>query len=105
MYDKDAVQIEIEVAFVAPGSQFLIALSLAAGATVADAIKASSLQVTFPQYCFERLATGIWGRRAARDQALQDGDRVEVYRALERDPMDARRLRASGSVPGRGESR
>ena len=105
MSEKNAVEIEVEVAFVAPESQFLIALSLAAGATVADALKASSLQVTFPQYCFETLATGIWGRRAEREQALKDGDRVEVYRALERDPMDARRLRASGSVPGRGESR
>lgn len=105
MNDKNAAEIEIEVAFATPETQFLASLSLAAGATLADAIKASALEATFPQYCFDAFATGIWGHEAAREQTLKDGDRVEVYRALECDPMEARRLRALGSVPGRGESR
>jgi len=37
---------------------------------------------------------GIWGRRRAIDAALADGDRVEVWRPLQVEPMDARRARA-----------
>jgi putative ubiquitin-RnfH superfamily antitoxin RatB of RatAB toxin-antitoxin module len=49
----------------------------------------------------ERLATGeltagIWGRAALPTQVLEDGDRVELYRALRVDPKVARRERFKG---------
>ncbi|MGI9272525.1 MAG: RnfH family protein [Woeseiaceae bacterium] len=88
--------ISVEVVFVAPKSESLIALQLENGATVADAVAASELQAVHPAYRFAEMATGVWGQRVARDHLLKDGDRVEIYRELERDPMDARRLRALG---------
>jgi putative ubiquitin-RnfH superfamily antitoxin RatB of RatAB toxin-antitoxin module len=91
-----ANRIDVEVVFATCEAQELIALSLPAGATLADAIRASELAIVFPQYPIEQMATGIWGQRATHEQLLQNGDRVEVYRELERDPMEARRLRASG---------
>ena len=39
-------------------------------------------------------AVGIWGRAAALDAPLADGDRVEIYRPLAMDPKEARRRRA-----------
>ncbi len=53
---------------------------------------------------------GIFGRPAGRDQPLNDGDRIEIYRPLAVDPKAARRARAkqrrkpirSASTPIRG---
>lgn len=105
MAANDPNYIEVEVAFATPQSQSLCRLSLDAGATVDDAIHAAQLQASFPEYRIADLATGIWGKLAAREQRLKSGDRVEVYRELERDPMEARRIRALGSVPGPSGSR
>jgi uncharacterized protein len=44
----------------------------------------------------DALSCGIWGRRCDMGQALRDGDRVEIYRALAVDPKEARRLRYKG---------
>jgi putative ubiquitin-RnfH superfamily antitoxin RatB of RatAB toxin-antitoxin module len=37
---------------------------------------------------------GIFGRLTRTDHALQDGDRIEIYRPLVVDPKAARRARA-----------
>jgi putative ubiquitin-RnfH superfamily antitoxin RatB of RatAB toxin-antitoxin module len=65
-------------------------LSLVAGSTLADAVRASGLFEGPPP---EGLAFGIWGRRQHLSTALRDGDRVEIYRALTVDPKEARRMR------------
>lgn len=97
--------IKIEIAFASRDDQVLLALSVDAGATVADAIRAANLEAIFPQYRFADMAIGIWGQRVALEQRLKNGDRVEIYRELERDPMDARRLRALDSIPDPSGSR
>ena len=38
-------------------------------------------------------AVGVFGKRVALDQALREGDRVEIYRPLAVDPKEARRRR------------
>jgi putative ubiquitin-RnfH superfamily antitoxin RatB of RatAB toxin-antitoxin module len=85
----------VEIVFITAESESLLALHLEAGATVADAIAASALQKDHPQYDLSNKPTGIWGQPVSRDTLLKDGDRVEIYRELARDPMEARRLRAS----------
>ena len=40
------------------------------------------------------MTLGIRGRAASLEQPLRDRDRVELYRPLQVDPMQARRLRA-----------
>jgi putative ubiquitin-RnfH superfamily antitoxin RatB of RatAB toxin-antitoxin module len=37
---------------------------------------------------------GIFSRRVAADYPVEPGDRVEIYRPLDLDPMEARRKRA-----------
>jgi len=39
-------------------------------------------------------ALGIFGRLTRTDHALQEGDRIEIYRPLAADPKVARRARA-----------
>ncbi len=63
-------------------------LQLQPGATVADALRACGLQLQRGQ-----LACGIWGRAAAPNEVLCDGDRVECCRPLVVDPKLARRAR------------
>jgi putative ubiquitin-RnfH superfamily antitoxin RatB of RatAB toxin-antitoxin module len=85
---------QVEVAFALPERQFLQSVELADGGTVADAIARSELAQAFPEIEIEQLQTGVWGRLAERNHVLVDGDRVELYRPLEMDPREARRLKA-----------
>ena len=70
-----------------------VALLLESGATVAEALRCSGLPEQFPEVVSGGLALGIWGKKAAPDQVLQDLDRVEIYRPLKVDPKVARRTR------------
>jgi hypothetical protein len=98
-------KISVGVVFATPEAQSLIELELLPGATVADAIAASGLADEYPGYALNALPVGIWGRLTEAGQALQDGDRVEIYRQLPIDPMEARRLKASEPGPDPRESR
>ena len=79
----------IEVVYAEPRQAQAVRLQLPAGATLRAAIAASGFALKEKNHAF-----GIFGRRAALDQPLADGDRVEIYRALAIDPKEARRRRA-----------
>jgi putative ubiquitin-RnfH superfamily antitoxin RatB of RatAB toxin-antitoxin module len=81
--------IHVEIAGAPGGLDGLVALSLPAGARIADALAALGLEAS------DAAGLGVWGRRAAPDTTLEDGDRIECYRALQVDPKAARRTRAS----------
>jgi len=86
--------IEVEVAYATPERQEIVIVSLAAGASVAEAINASGLRQKFPELGLGELAVGLFAKPSQMDQALAPGDRVEIYRPLLNDPKDARRQRA-----------
>lgn len=86
-----AEEIRVEVVIALAQRQQLVSVTLQQGACVADAIAASGLIKQFDNVDFEKCPVGIWGRVAGRDSPVHDGDRVEVYRALTRDPREARR--------------
>ena len=65
---------------------------LPAGATLRDAVLAAG-------FSMEGMKAGIFGALAGPGTALNDGDRVELYRPLAIDPKEARRRRAAA---GRG---
>ena len=99
--------INVEVVFAEPDKQRLIELEVEEGATVGQVIAVSGIASRFRNVDLEALPVGIWGTVVDRDATVRDGDRVELYRPLEMDPREARRLRARGQapVPDRGESR
>ena len=70
------------------------ALDVEEGATVAQAIRGSGIERQFPEVDMSALQVGIWGRPVDRSRVLRQGDRVEIYRPLETDPREARRLKA-----------
>jgi putative ubiquitin-RnfH superfamily antitoxin RatB of RatAB toxin-antitoxin module len=74
----------------APGHAEERVLRLPAGATIADAIDAWRRE-TGSTMAAEQV--GVWGRQQPPATLLADGDRVEIYRPLLIDPMEARRLR------------
>ena len=84
----------IEVVLAMPEKQELVALDLAAGATVADAIEQSGIVALFEGFELDASKVGIFGQKIALTQALRDGDRVEIYRPLLVDPKEVRRQRA-----------
>lgn len=88
------MSLTIELAF-SPAARTvqLQALTLPDGSTVADALQAAGMS---PMVATQTLGVGVWGRPRRLDEALQDGDRVEVWRALQVDPKEARRLRHKG---------
>lgn len=74
-------------------------LSVAEGASLVDALHGSGMLVRHG-LTVDQLVTGVWGRRQTLSQVLREGDRVEVYRPLQCDPKEARRLRYR-QTPGR----
>jgi putative ubiquitin-RnfH superfamily antitoxin RatB of RatAB toxin-antitoxin module len=94
-------KIEVEVVFALAERQELVALAIAAGATVAEAIDQSGIAKRFPEQDLSACTPGIWGRVADSNQVLQGGDRVEIYRPLNIDPRETRRqLAAEGKSMG-----
>ena len=84
----------VEVVFALPERQVLKTVQMPEGASVAEAIAESGVARQFPDVDFAPLQAGIWGKLVERDHVLTDGDRVEIYRPLEMDPREARRLKA-----------
>lgn len=82
---------KVEVAFALPERQVLVAIELADGATIAEALERSGLARQYPAENIESLPVGVWGRVTDRAHVLSDGDRVEIYRPLQIDPREARR--------------
>jgi putative ubiquitin-RnfH superfamily antitoxin RatB of RatAB toxin-antitoxin module len=68
-------------------------LMLPAGATVRDALNHSGLLQRHAEIDMAAPRIGIWGKLHALDHVLRDRDRVEIYRPLQVDPKEARRLR------------
>jgi putative ubiquitin-RnfH superfamily antitoxin RatB of RatAB toxin-antitoxin module len=69
-------------------------LQLAPETTLSDAVLASDLPQRFPDLDWRHAMTpGIWGKAVEWDQALKDGDRIELCRPLKVDPKVARRER------------
>ncbi len=89
-----AERLRIEVVFATPERQVLIDIEVAPGTTAAEAVHSSGVLDGFDDIDAEVLALGVWGKRVDDDYVVAAGDRVEVYRPLQVDPMDARRQRA-----------
>ncbi|HEU0277954.1 MAG TPA: RnfH family protein [Rhodanobacteraceae bacterium] len=92
MPDPDTIR--VTVIYAEPQRVFTAAVVLAASATVADAIVASGLREVRPDVQVDPMRVGIFARKVAPQTRLRDGDRVEIYRPLKLDPMEARRRRA-----------
>jgi putative ubiquitin-RnfH superfamily antitoxin RatB of RatAB toxin-antitoxin module len=87
----------VEVAYAGVDGQTVCRVGLRQGSSVMDAIEASGIADVLPEGRIPHDRLGVFGRKVPPHQLLRDGDRVEIYRPLVFDPMDARRRRARGN--------
>jgi len=87
--------IKIRIAYALPQRQFVQEIEFDRPVTVAEALKQSRVFEEFGELQLEEVSVGIFSRPVSMDAELGDGDRVEIYRPLEVDPKEARRLRAA----------
>ena len=90
---------KVLVALALPGHQEVLELELPEGSRVCDALAASALGERFPALDIAQLRTGIWSRPCGLQEALREGDRVELYRPLVADAKQMRRTRARDKAP------
>ncbi len=93
--------VDVEVAFATPDKQLIIPVKLEQGASVQQAIDGSGMLNQFPEIDLTRLNVGVFGKGCDLEKTVEQGDRIEIYRPLTQNPMDARRNRAvAGKSPG-----
>jgi putative ubiquitin-RnfH superfamily antitoxin RatB of RatAB toxin-antitoxin module len=92
----------VQVVYATTRCQEIIEVELPAGSTVEDAIRRSGILARFREIDLTRDRIGIYGEFVRLQDAVQDGDRIEIYRPLQADPKDIRRARA-GKRPGRSK--
>ena len=99
------MNISIVMAF--PTRQQVLQLDVDATCTARQAVDlaiAAGLDTTDDGFNVDQAPLGVFGERVADDAQLSAGDRVEIYRPLQQDPMELRRQRAAseaGRLPKR----
>ena len=77
-----------------------------AGTTARRALQMSGMAGFFAGLDMDSCPLGVFGREVSDGQVLIEGDRVEVYRPLPKDPREQRReLASKGMNMGRRDSR
>jgi len=84
----------VEVVYADAARQHCVSVELGPGASIADAVAAAGDTTGFPAIEAGDIRVGIFGKLAAPETPLHEGDRVEIYRPLLVDPKQARRRRA-----------
>ncbi len=88
--------INIEVAYALKAQQKVVSLTVSPGTSARKAALLSQLDRMFPELALSTVPLGVYGERVSDDYIVVEGDRLELYRPLLLDPMEARRRRAAG---------
>ena len=86
-----ADEIAIEVSYALPGAQRVLSLRVPAGCAARRAVELSCMNALFPEIDPSRCPLGVFGTPVTDEYRLADGERLEIYRPLENDPLEARR--------------
>lgn len=84
------------VAYATREREHLWRVELPAGASIAEALIAARAEAgpeAGAEIPWDSAAVGIFGEPRARNAPCADGDRIELYRPLRRDPRERRRER------------
>jgi uncharacterized protein len=88
--------ISVEVAYALPKKQLIKALEVPRGTSAIEAVRLSGIDADFEELSLDQsLQLGIFGKVVKGEQALQAGERVEIYRPLQVDPKEVRKRRAA----------
>ena len=92
----------VEVVYcAAPHVVDLRRLQVVPATSAIEAVRASGLLADHG-LAEDGLRLGVWGRTCEHGHRLRERDRVEIYRPLQVDPKEARRLRYKGRRPKAG---
>ncbi len=80
---------QINVIYALPNEQFINKVDAPDGATVEEAVHMSGLLEKHPEIDLSVNRLGIFAKLVKNDHILQEGDRIEIYRALPKKPRDA----------------
>ena len=81
----------IEVVYAGNTSYRIMAIEVPIGTSIQQAILQSTLLSIFPEIDLTQNKVGIFGELKSLDDVVEAGDRVEIYRALNHDPMKMRK--------------
>ncbi len=84
----------VEVAYAKPDEQLIVSVQVSDSCSVEQAIVQSGLLKVYPEIDLTKNKVGIFSQISPLGQLLQENDRVEIYRSLRVNPMEARRQRA-----------
>lgn len=87
-------ELPVEVAYADIAQQITLTVKVPSGVTVQQAIHLSGILKLFPEIDLNKQGIGIYSQRVSLDSFVQAGDRIEIYRPLQIDPKQARKLRA-----------
>lgn len=90
----DEKKIQVQVCYSSGDAVSLLDVSVPLGASVRQAIDSSGILEQHPELNLNILKLGVYGKLKDESAVLHAGDRVEIYRPLFADPMEARRRRA-----------
>lgn len=94
---NDSQHLTIEVVLAEPTRCQKITLAIKPNTIARDALLLAvenGLDVQSSGVIPETTPLGVYAQKVADDYIMQDADRLEVYRALQQDPMELRRKRA-----------
>ena len=105
MAKPEAKMISVEVAYALPSDQMIIPLQIEEGCSLYQAVVQSGIVDYYPEIDPETQPMGIFGKavRNPKQQALREGERVELYRPLKVDPKQARANRTAKAKAGRAD--
>lgn len=86
--------IAVEVSYALPGAQRVLNIRVPANCPARRAAALSCMEHLFPEIDIQTCPLGIFGIEVPDDHLLTNGDRLEIYRPLENNPLDSRRSKA-----------
>lgn len=87
-------KMSIQICYATVQQQILLNLMVPRDTSIVEAIELSQILTTCPEIQLYQSKFGVFGKLKSADTLLRGGDRVEIYRPLIADPMEARRRRA-----------
>ena len=86
--------VHVQLCYALPEQAVVIDLDIEVGCTLEQVIAKSGLLAQFPEVDLTQNKIGIYGKLKPLDTVARDGDRIEIYRPLQADPIESRRRRA-----------
>lgn len=98
---KESEQFNVQICFSLKTEQnpIILNVSVLLGSCIRDALISAvndkKLKEIFPGFTLETGIYGIFGKKKSLNELLKKGDRIEIYRPLIANPMEARRGRVN----------